>query len=412
MNDRMKRVLLIVGFLLAVSALAFGLYWVFFRAPGAPVVTPPVTQVPGGTLPSAGIGGPPTGATTTPTGPGGLPIEPTEPFVPSVPTGIPTSPRTRILRTTPTRAVSVAQNGQIRGYNPDDGRFYRISTNGDAVPMSNQAFFNVESVAWGNSTDKAIINYPDGANILYDFANDEQVTLPKHWEDFQFSPDDDRIIAKSIGNNEDNRFLVVSDPNGGNAKPIESLGRNQDKVHSSWSPNNQVVAYSFTGEPLGADRQQIILLGQNQENFKGLVVEGRGFMPKWAPSGQNMLYSVYSSGSQYKPTLWVSGASGDSVNANRVNLQINTWADKCSWQSEQILICGVPTELGTGAGLQRTLFDTVPDEIWKINLQTGEKTNLGQPQGGAAVRDISVTPDGRSAIFTDQASGRLIRFDL
>jgi hypothetical protein len=62
--------------------------------------------------------------------------------------------------------------------------------------------------------------------------------------------------------------------------------------------------------------------------------------------------------------------------------------------------------------LQRSHFETVPDEIWKINLQTGEKINLGQPQGGAAVRDISITPDGKSAIFTDQISGRLIRFDL
>jgi hypothetical protein len=411
MNERLQRVLLIVGFFLVVIGIAFGIYWVFFRPEGV-IVTPPTGTVqPGGNLPTAGTGGP-QGATTTPTGPGGLPTQPGTPFVPSVPTGIPTAPRTLVLRSTPTRSVSVSQNGQIRGYNPEDGRFYRISTTGESVPMSNQTFFNVDTVAWGNSTDKAIINYPDGSNILYDFSNDRQVTLPKHWEDFQFSPDDDRIVAKSVGNNEDNRFLVVSNPDGTNARPIESLGDNQDKVHSSWSPNNQSVAYSFTGEPLGLDRQQIILLGQNQENFKGLVVEGRGFIPKWAPSGQNMLYSVHSSGNNYLPTLWISGAAGDSVNANRVNLQINTWADKCSWSGEQTVICGVPTRLGQGAGLQRSLFETVPDEIWKINLQTGEKINLGQPQGGAAVRDISVTPDGKSAIFTDQISGRLIRFDL
>lgn len=411
MNDRLKRVLLIVGFFLVVSGLAFGLYWVFFRPEPTPTVTPPVTVGPGGTLPSAGQGGP-QGTTTTPQGPGGLPTAPGQPFQPTVPTGIPTAPRTRVLSTAPTRAISVAQNGQIRGYNANDGRFYRISPDGDAVPMSNQTFFDVESVSWGKTSDKAIINYPDGSNILYDFSNDRQVTLPKHWEDFDFSPDDDKIVAKSVGNNEDNRFLVVSNPDGTNARPVESLGDNQDKVHASWSPNNQVIAYSFTGEPLGADRQQIILLGQNQENFKGLVVEGRGFMPKWAPSGQNVLYSVHSRASSYQPTLWVSGASGDDVNANRVNLQVNTWADKCTWQGDQTLICGVPTQLGQGAGLQRSLFETVPDEIWKINLQTGEKVNLGQPQGGAAVTNISVTPDGRSAIFTDQITGRLIRFDL
>lgn len=411
MNERLKRVLLIVGFLLVVVAIAFGIYWVFFRPPSTPIVTPPGTTQPGGTLPGSGPAGP-QGATTTPGGQGGLPTPGGTTFVPSVPTGIPATPRTRVLRSTPTRSTSMAANGQIRGYNPDDGRFYRTSVDGESVPMSNQTFFNVDSVAWGNSSDKAVINYPDGANILYDFSNDTQVTLPKHWEDFAFSPDDDRIVAKSVGNNEDNRFLVVANPDGTNAKAIESLGDNQNKVHASWSPNNQMVAYSFTGEAMGLDRQQIILLGQNQENFKGLVVEGRGFIPEWSPSGQNLLYSVHNSNSSYLPTLWISGAAGDSVNANRVNLQINTWADKCTWHGEDELICGVPTNLGQGAGLQRSLFQNNPDEIWKINLQTGAKTNLGQPQGGAAVSNMSVTPDGRSAIFTDQTTGRLIRFDL
>lgn len=411
MNDSLKRSLLIVGFFLVVVGLAFGMYWVFFRPVVTPVVTPPGAVLPGGTLPSAGAGGP-GGTVTTPTGPGGLPLQPGEAFQGTVPTGIPTAPRTQVLTANPVRSMSVSASGQIRGYNPEDGKFYRTSPNGDSVPMSNQTFFNVDTVNWGNATDKAIINYPDGSNILYDFSTDKQVSLPKQWEDFNFSPADDHIVAKSIGNNEDNRFLIVANPDGTNAKPIESLGNNQDKVHVSWSPNNQVVAYSFTGEALGMDRQQIVLLGQNQENFKGLVVEGRGFIPKWAPSGQNLLYSVHSSADNYLPTLWVSGASGDNVNANRVNLQINTWADKCTWQGDQTLICGVPTSLGQGAGLQRSQFANNPDEIWKINLQTGEKVNLGQPQGGAAVKDISVTPDGRSAIFTDQVTGRLIRFDL
>ncbi len=411
MNDRLKRVLLIVGFLLVVIAIAFGIYWVFFRRPTTPVVTQPGVQTPGGSFPSAGTGGP-QGATTTPEGPGGLPTQPGQPFIPSIPEGIPTAPRTRVLRATPTTNVSMASNGQIRGYNPDDGRFYRVTVDGEETPLSNQAFFGVESVNWGNSTDKAVINYPDGSNILYDFATDKQVTLPKHWEDFNFSPDDGQIVAKSVGNNSDNRFLVVANPDGTNARPIETLGDNQDKVHSSWSPNNQSVAYSFTGEKLGLDRQQIILLGQNQENFKGLVVEGRGFVPAWSPSGQNLLYSVYSSANNYLPSLWISGATGDSINANRTNLQINTWADKCTWSGEQALVCGVPTRLGQGAGLQRDAFANVPDEIWKINLQTGEKINLGQPQGGASITNMSVTPDGKSAIFTDSTSGRLIRFDL
>jgi len=183
-------------------------------------------------------------------------------------------------------------------------------------------------------------------------------------------------------------------------------------VDVSWSPNNQVVAFSHTGDALGFDREQILLIGQNHENFKGLVVEGRGFVPEWSPSGQNLLYSVYSGADNYKPTIWFSGAEGDNVNANRTNLQLNTWADKCAWSSETVVICGVPTTMPDGAGLQGGLAQNIPDEIYKIDLASGTKVNLGVAAGNASVKQMSVTPDGKTALFTDATTGRLVRFDL
>lgn len=407
MSDRLKRSLLIIGFVLVTLSIAFALYYFFFRArpePGAPgVITPPPI---GGLRPGQPSSG---SATTTPTGPGGLP-KTTGVSIPGLPKGVPTAPRSRVIREEVTRSLALGRNG-LRSYNPADGRFYRISEDGQATALSNQTFYDVEKIDWANSADKAVLSYPDGSNILYDFETDKQYTLPRHWEDFGFSPNDDKLISKSIGNNEDNRFLVVSNPDGTSARPIESMGTNQDKVHVSWSPNNQVVAYSFTGEPLGFDRQSIILVGQNQENFKALVVEGRGFIPSWSPSGQNLLYSVYNSSDGYAPTIWISGAAGDEVNANRRNIGLNTWADKCAWQSESVAICGVPIRLPQGAGLQRDIARGIPDAIYRVNMETGELVNLGT-SGNASVSNIVVSQDGSKAFFTDETTGRLISFDL
>ncbi len=410
MNERVQRILLIAGFVLVIAAMAFGLWWFFFRPqPEVPVVTPGAPTPPGA-LPGTGVAVPP--GEVPPVTPG-LPTPGVAPgVVPTLPTGVPSVERTSIVLDTPTNNLSMSRSGDVRAYNPQDGRFYRVNADGTTTPLSNQVFFEVQDVAWARNSDKAILEYPDGTNIYYDFATDRQVTLPRHWEQFDFSPQDDRIVTKSIGNNEDNRFLVVANPDGTNARPVEPLGSNQDKVQVSWSPNNQVIAFSHTGEPLGFDRQQVLLLGQNRENFKGLVVEGRGFIPEWSPSGKNILYSVYSSENDYLPTIWFSGAQGDAVNANRRNLQLNTWADKCAWQSETVVICGVPTRLTRGAGLQRDAFRSVPDEIYKIDLSTGARTNLGLSVGNASVREMTITPDGSTALFTDETTGRLVRFNL
>lgn len=413
MNEGLKRALFITGFIVIVVGIGYGLYYFFFRDAGIfPGGISTTTSTRPGSLPQAGTSTRPT--TSTPGTPGvGLPVTPGQPFNPQLPAGIPTEPRASVLRSDVTRGVSIAANGSIRGYDPLTGKFYKILPDGTSQELSKQVFYGVDQISWGHRTDKAVLSYPDGSNILYDFTSDKQTTLPKHWEDFDFAPQDNAIAAKSIGINEDNRFLVIADPDGSNAEPIQELGNNQDKVHVSWSPSDQIVAYSFTGNPLGFDRQQVLLLGKNQENFTGLDVEGRGFIPSWSPSGKNLLYSVYQSSNGYLPTLWVSGAVGDDIGANRRELQINTWADKCAWRNESEIICGVPTELGTGAGLQRTLFTNVPDQLVKINVDTGETIVYGKPNNeNMSILQMSITPSGDAAVFTDSISGKLMRYEL
>jgi hypothetical protein len=412
MNENLKRALFIVAFLVIVIGAGYGIYILLFKG-DSPILRPPTsTSTTPGELPIGGPGGP-SGTGTTPGGPGTLPVTPGQPFDPSLPTGVPQTNRTSILRSDISRNISINPSGAVRGYDPLSGKFYKVNADGTTTELSSQAFYGVDQVSWGKRTDKAVLSYPDGSNILYDFQTQKQVTLPKHWDDFDFSPLDDAIAAKSMGNNEDNRFLVISNPDGTNAQPVQELGNNGDKVHVSWSPSDQIVGYSFTGNPLGFDRQQVLLIGKNQENFRGLDVEGRGFIPNWSPSGGNLLYSVYQSGNGYLPSLWVSGAIGEDIGSNRRELQLNTWADKCTWRNESEIVCGVPTSLGVGAGLQRTLFTNTPDQLVKVNVDTGETIVYGSPStSDVAIQQITVTPDGSAVVFTDSISGQLIRFEL
>lgn len=417
MDLRWKKLALFIGLFGVTGLLGYGIYRLFF----APQSQPAPENRPGSTVNGLPIAG--TGTTTgvSPGAPGSLTPaggrtndggafirEPLNPLVETL-------PRAQIVRGTLTTQISGGSggaSGAIRSYSPTDGKFYKVFEDGSSIPLSDKVFYSVDTVTWANQNDKAVLTFPDGSKVLYNFTDDKQITLPKHWDDFSFSPDDNQLATKSVGNDPSNRFLIIADPENGEQKVIEDLGENQEKVHVSWSPNNQVIAYAFTGDPIGQNEQAVVLVGQNRENFKNLIVDGRGFLPSWSPSGNGVVYSVWNTESGYRPVLWFSRADGENINAGRIDLRVQTWADKCTWQSETIVICGVPLELAEGAGLQRDAYDVGPDVIYRIDLRTGQKTSLGSPgqEAGISVRNMTAVSDSK-VFFTDKRTGRLFSFD-
>jgi len=411
MSEGLKRTLFIVGFTVLVVAIGVVMYLVFYRGmiPSAPTEqTPGTTATGGGELPASGAAG-----TRTPVETGAEGELPSAGALTGGITGTVPPPQTSLLVESVSQGIAPATDGSgARFYNPVDGKFYRALPDGRVILMSDVSFPNVESVSWGNASDQAILSFPDGSKIHYDFQTQTQATLPKHWSDFNFSTDDANIIAKSEPISPESRYLVIADPDGKNSRAIQALGENGDKVHAAWTGNNQIVAYSETGEALGYDRQQIILIGKNNENFRGLVVEGRGFEPLWSPSGQKILYSAWTVENGYKPELWVSGGAPSNLNADRVKLDIQTWASKCAWADETTLYCGVPENMPRGAGLQPNLFTSLQDRIVRIDLATGRKTDLGKPNGNPSIKSPVVTQDQSALIYADATTGKLYSFRI
>lgn len=289
----------------------------------------------------------------------------------------------------------------MRFYNENDGKFYRIATDGTTEKLSDKVFYNVSKTTWANGTNKAVLEFPDQSKVIYNFEKDKQYTLPKHWEEFSFSPDDDKIAAKSIGYSPENRWLVTVGDDGTGTNLIEPMGENGDKVTVSWSPNRQVVAFSKTGaNDLGAYRKEILLVGQNHENFKSITVEGTGFESQWSPTGEKLLYSVYSPNSDYKPELWITDSSGENIGSNRQLLKLNTWSNKCAFADNSTVYCAVPRSLPQGAGISPAIANGTPDDLYKIDLTTGFKTpiDLG---GDYSVKNIYFDKTNNKVIFSD-----------
>ena len=155
-----------------------------------------------------------------------------------------------------------------------------------------------------------------------------------------------------MGTNASDRWLQVANPTGGSARSIEPLGDNAARVQVSWSPTNQVIA--LYSKSAGLEQEEIVPLGLNNENFETMTVDGRGFNGQWAPGGTSLLFSTYSSTTDYNPTLQLASASGGTIGHDRLDLGLNTWADKCTFSTNASAVyCAVPQYLESGSGLYR-----------------------------------------------------------
>src|SRR3989338_921341 len=248
MKINYKKIILLVGFVALVAALGILLYLVFFRTASEPT-TPDMTgtTATGGGLPGAAVGTPDgdvTGADgQLPAAGGANPAASGESATATDNALDGGLTPTIMVANEPSRWSTLSANGDdVVYYNQQNGKFYRAGENTAPVELSDKVFFNAQSVTWAPSKDKAIIEYPDGANILYNFQTGQQFSLPQHWQDFNFSPDSGRIVAKSIGSDQDNRWLIVANDDGSQALTLEPIGEKDASVYVSWSPNNLSVA--------------------------------------------------------------------------------------------------------------------------------------------------------------------------
>ncbi len=404
-SETQKKIIFIIFFVLFTLGTGYALYYFFFR-PLSPIIPGTETTEPSytGSFNESGARDETTQIDTN-LGTAPLPIAEGTPGL-----GQPTD--TNILLNQVTQAVSLSADGLPRYYNPEDGRFYKLEDDGSSLSLSDRQFLNVDTISWSAVKDEAILEFPDGSNIYYDFETERQVTLPSHWEDFEFSPTESKIVAKSMGLDQNNRYLVSADANGNELTALYKLGSNADRVIPSWSPNNTVVGFSKTGDPQPDNGEEILLLGKNHEQFRPLTVAGKGFLPSWSLDGKQLLYSVYHERDALKPMLWISDASGSEVGQNRRKLNINTWADKCAWADKNTIYCGVPISLPAGAALDRKLVSSVSDDIYKINLQTGLAQKVNKTPNTYSINSPEISKDGNRLIYTDSSTGKLIGFDL
>ena len=416
--SRYKRFFLLLGFTALIFIIGYFIWQVFFKSTALispPDITPPGTP---GEFPSPG---PSTPGEYSPGEDGGLPgiTDPNQAINPrpgdpslGAPSEVALGGKTIVtpINPEPSLGITLNQGGNLQYYDRSSGLFYKLNPDGSKTTLSDRVFHSVRQVTWAKRGDKAILTYPDGNKIVYDFNSQKQVTLPSHWEDFSFSADGERIAAKNIGYDSSDSWLIAANADGSRAVGVEPIGDRHPYVYPSWSPAGQIVALNTEG--VSFDRQEVFFVGLNGENFKSTIIEGRNFQSQWSPEGEKLLYSVYSSRDNYSPRLWVVNAQVNTIGENRHQLGLMTWSNKCAFASETDLYCAVPAEMPEGAGMFPSLADEFPDTIYKIDLTTGGKKIIAIPDGFFNVSQMVVSEDQDYLYFLDKYSGTVNEIKL
>ena len=399
-----KKIILVLLFIAFVAFLAFSLYWVFFRT------APPLDQTPddfnAGDIPSIGPGDVTIIGQDEDTTGQQLPWQAfVKDQVSPVANGGLTEVRELVDREV--KGLLPTSSG-LQYYDGAQQQFFRMDENGQIIALSDKKFFQVDKVTWDANGDKAILEYPDGMNILYNFRTQEQVTLPIELEDFSFNSSGSQIAAKWIGDSSANNWLIAANDDGSGMYLVEPLGDNAHTVQVGFSPDNQVVA--LHSKSTGVDSQEVYPLGLKGENLKAFAVSGAGFTSQWSPQGNSLLYSVYNEQNNYNPNLWVTKGNTSQLGDIKVSLNLATWPEKCSFVGENSLYCAVPQGLPRGAGLFPEIANDYPDNFYSIDLNSGQRTMLASPvgsRGGYSAYNLFVSADGSFLYFTDANTGTL-----
>ncbi|MFH0814647.1 MAG: hypothetical protein V1902_00945 [Candidatus Falkowbacteria bacterium] len=411
-----KKLLLIFGFIIIVGVIGFFIYYLFFT--GAGPTTPSTTlteeEISGqalGKLPAKDLTKVSTQKAaeqfaaekkiTKVAAPEGKKPD-------SIAKGGITAVKTLSFDITP--SFRVTKTGGLYSYDASSGAFYKITSTGDKELLTDKIYKNVKNIVWANDDDQAILEFPDGSNILFNFKTGQQTTLPKSWQNFSFSPAGDKIVFKDLDPNPEYSWLAIANPDGSGQKYIDNVGDKAMYVFPEWSPNGQVIALFKSGGT--GITTKIQMIGQNQENFQAFDAKGLGFKYDWSPAGDKILYSTYNPVENMDPCLYIVNASPTTVGYNHKKINLKTWVNKCAFGDNDTAYCAVPKELPANAGTTPEIADSIPDYVYKIDLTTGMTSFIAEPEYNYTIDKMTVSPDGDYLYFVDKQTNTLHSIQL
>lgn len=288
----------------------------------------------------------------------------------------------------------------------ENGNLYRSSFDGkEKTRLSNTTILGIYNAVWSPEKTKVFLSYE---------RNEE---IKKIVFDLSSSTTASSIISPSIRSgawSKDGKVFYLVDQTETGVRLIEanSIGQSgKERIKIPLGDLNILPIQSdslfFAEAPSGLASGPLFQFNTKTGLFKE-ISSGHGLTALLSPKGERVLISETNSTGflQSIKVLTLSSSSETLVS-------VRTLAEKCAWQNEETVWCGVPQSIPENSIMPDDYYKgsiIVNDELLQINLRKQEVRSYDVK--GFDMQDLFVSPDEKNVFFRDQYTDFLYRFAL
>ncbi len=303
---------------------------------------------------------------------------------------------------------------KITYYIRSNGNVWQSDFNGaNLTQVSSSNLENIVKVLWAPDKNKVITIFQDNleniSKYFYSYATQKALPLNKYINYISWSPDSNKIAYQYQNDYTDDNNISISNPDG--SKYSILMNTRIKNLIVEWPQGSDVF---LREKPTGLAPSSLYSLSTITKSFNKLISDVYGFSIKWSLKGDKILYSKTDQRGE-NITIFTANKNG----TNEKSAEVSTLAEKCTWSQDiRYIFCAIPTNIAEAKILPDDFYKgtfIANDEFWKINTETGEKTNLledEQIDGVYDATDLFLSSQEDYLFFINKGDGLLYSIEL
>ncbi|MBU4284879.1 hypothetical protein KKF60_03305 [Patescibacteria group bacterium] len=299
-------------------------------------------------------------------------------------------------------------------YLRSNGNVWQSNFDGSNLSQTSTTILeNLVKVIWSPDKNNVITIFQDNleniSKYFYSYATQKALPLDKYINYIAWSPDSKKIAYQYQNDFTDNNNISTANPDG--TKYMTLLKTRMKNLIIEWPKGSDIF---LREKPSGIAQSSLYSLNTLSKSFNNIMPNVYGLSIKWSYEGDKILYSKTNSKGG---NIGIFIADRNGINEKSAN--VSTLAEKCAWsQDTRYIYCAVPKNIADAKVLPDDFYKGTfigNDEFYKINIGTGEKTNILEKENlieAYDAADLLLSPQENYLFFINKENGLLYSIKL